>query len=88
LKKRLDQALVERGLVRSRSQGREFILAGLVSVDGDPCRKPGRALSGTELITLDSTTSAQRRWRLVTKLTHVLGLASMAVVSDCASARS
>lgn len=40
MSERLDQALLARELVRSRNQGREFILAGLVRVDGAIRRKP------------------------------------------------
>lgn len=38
---RLDQALVERGLVGSRSLARRLVLAGRVRVDGRPADKPG-----------------------------------------------
>ena len=36
---RLDQALVERGLARSRTQAQQLIAAGLVRVDGRDVRK-------------------------------------------------
>ena len=38
---RLDQALVDRGLVASRSLARRLVLAGKVRVDGHPVHKPG-----------------------------------------------
>lgn len=41
MKTRLDQALVERGLVTSRSQGESFVRLGKVTVDGKVVEKPG-----------------------------------------------
>jgi len=41
MKKRLDQLLVERQLAKSRSQGRQLILAGLVEVEGRVIDKAG-----------------------------------------------
>lgn len=38
---RLDLALVERGLARSRSAARALVMAGQVTVDGRPADKPG-----------------------------------------------
>lgn len=38
---RLDLALVERGLARSRSAARALVMAGQVTVDGRPAEKPG-----------------------------------------------
>ncbi|WP_453960559.1 TlyA family RNA methyltransferase [Amorphus suaedae] len=37
---RLDQALAERGLVRSRAAGRDAVLRGTVRVDGTPVSRP------------------------------------------------
>jgi 23S rRNA (cytidine1920-2'-O)/16S rRNA (cytidine1409-2'-O)-methyltransferase len=42
---RLDQLLVSRGLVESRSLARRLILAGKVRVDGHPVDKPGTAIA-------------------------------------------
>lgn len=42
---RLDQLLVDRGLVESRSLARRLILAGKVRVDGHPADKPGTAIA-------------------------------------------
>ena len=40
-KRRLDQLLVEKGLVESREKARRVLLAGGVRVDGQPAGKPG-----------------------------------------------
>jgi 23S rRNA (cytidine1920-2'-O)/16S rRNA (cytidine1409-2'-O)-methyltransferase len=42
---RLDQLLVQRGLVASRSLGQRLILAGKVRVDGHPVDKPGTTVA-------------------------------------------
>ena len=47
---RLDRALPELGLVRSRSRATELIAAGAVTVDGRTAAKPGtRVVAGSEL---------------------------------------
>ena len=47
---RLDTLLVERGLVRSRSEATEAIAAGLVRVNGSIAEKPGRQVGHDEPI--------------------------------------
>jgi 23S rRNA (cytidine1920-2'-O)/16S rRNA (cytidine1409-2'-O)-methyltransferase len=42
---RLDQALVERGLVKSRARARDAIRRGHVTVDGAPAAKPAMAVA-------------------------------------------
>ena len=42
---RLDAALFERGLCDSREQARRLILAGSVTVNGQPAAKPGQSVS-------------------------------------------
>lgn len=42
---RLDLALVERGLARSRSAARALVMAGQVTVDGRPADKPGAGVA-------------------------------------------
>lgn len=44
MKQRLDQALVERGLSRTRSQARDLVKRGCVSVAGVPASKAGLAV--------------------------------------------
>ncbi|MBI5163517.1 MAG: TlyA family RNA methyltransferase [Magnetospirillum sp.] len=43
-RKRVDQLLVERGLVESRARAQALVMAGLVSSDGKRIDKPGTAL--------------------------------------------
>lgn len=52
VKKRLDQEMVRRGLVRSRSQAESFIKLGKVFVDGKLIKRPGFFISGEQKITL------------------------------------
>ncbi|MBI1383710.1 MAG: TlyA family rRNA (cytidine-2'-O)-methyltransferase [Rhizobiales bacterium] len=49
---RLDVALVERGLVRSRAQARDLIRRGLVSVDGTVERRPARAIQEAQSLSV------------------------------------
>lgn len=49
---RLDKALVERGIVGTRSRARDAVLAGHVSVDGKVVKKPGQVVSGDAEIVL------------------------------------
>jgi 23S rRNA (cytidine1920-2'-O)/16S rRNA (cytidine1409-2'-O)-methyltransferase len=49
---RLDQALVERGLVQSRSRAQAMIKAGLVMVDGERAERADAGVSGTSRIEL------------------------------------
>ena len=43
-RERLDQALVARGIVPTRSKAQALVLAGLVTVDGQPARTAGQAV--------------------------------------------
>jgi 23S rRNA (cytidine1920-2'-O)/16S rRNA (cytidine1409-2'-O)-methyltransferase len=45
MKTRLDQLLVERGLVESREKAQALILAGQVLIDGQKADKPGRSVA-------------------------------------------
>ncbi len=45
MKARLDHLVVERGLAPSRERARALILAGHVTVDGEPVTKAGTAIS-------------------------------------------
>lgn len=52
MKQRLDQAMVARGLVRSRSQAESWIGLDKVSVNGKPAKKAGQFVSDTDDIKL------------------------------------
>ena len=54
-KKRLDQEMVKRGLVRSRSQAESFIKLGKVLVNGEIIARPGYFVKDNETIVLDAT---------------------------------
>ena len=49
---RLDQWLVERGLVQSRQRARSLIMAGNVLVNSHPMDKPGSKISPTDVVIL------------------------------------
>ena len=51
-RERLDSVLVERGLVRSRSSGRDLVRRGFVLVDGTVERKGSRSITPAHVITL------------------------------------
>ena len=51
-KKRLDQALVEKGLIRSRERAKAMIMAGKVLVNGMPADKPGTQVTADAQITV------------------------------------
>jgi 23S rRNA (cytidine1920-2'-O)/16S rRNA (cytidine1409-2'-O)-methyltransferase len=55
MKQRLDQALVQRGLVPTRSQGESFVKLGQVLVNKKPATKPGQMVSDTDVIVLTAT---------------------------------
>ena len=47
---RLDQALVERGLVRTRARARDLILRGLVAVGSRTAAKPAQLVSASDVV--------------------------------------
>ncbi len=49
---RLDQLLVEKGLVESREKAKRLIMSGQILVDGQPAPKPGQTLAPDREITL------------------------------------
>ena len=55
-RERLDSVLVERGLVRSRSSGRDLVRRGFVMVDGTVERKGSRSITAAHVITLRDDT--------------------------------
>ena len=69
---RLDQLLVSRGLVESRSKARAAIEAGGVTIDGQPARAPSQLFEDTVVLTAVEA----HRWvgRGAIKLDHALTL--------------
>ncbi len=68
---RLDEALVARGLVQSRSRARDAILRGTVMVNGTPARKPSQGVFTADTLTIED--AAQRYVsRSALKLLHAL----------------
>jgi 23S rRNA (cytidine1920-2'-O)/16S rRNA (cytidine1409-2'-O)-methyltransferase len=52
-RKRLDQALVERGLVATRARARDLVLRGAVTVDGAVAGRPSQAVPETARLGVD-----------------------------------
>lgn len=52
--KRLDVALVERGLCASREKAQRAIMAGLVKINAQPARKASDSIRDTDALTLDA----------------------------------
>ncbi|MGI9402936.1 MAG: TlyA family RNA methyltransferase [Hyphomicrobium sp.] len=57
MRRRLDLVLVERGLAPSRSQARDFVKHGRVSIDQQVCIKPGAEVDASQVLTLAPGTS-------------------------------
>lgn len=68
---RLDQLLVERGMVESRSKARDAILQGGVTVNGSPAAKPGQMVAETAIVHLIADPSPYVS-RAGLKLAHAL----------------
>jgi 23S rRNA (cytidine1920-2'-O)/16S rRNA (cytidine1409-2'-O)-methyltransferase len=51
-RKRLDALMAERGLFESRSRAAAAVMAGAVSIGGEPARKPGQMVSEDDEITV------------------------------------
>ena len=68
---RLDQALVQRGLIKSRARAHAAIADGLVAVDGQVTRKPSHKVAENQALTLVGTPLL---WvsRAAQKLVHAL----------------
>jgi 23S rRNA (cytidine1920-2'-O)/16S rRNA (cytidine1409-2'-O)-methyltransferase len=58
-RERLDVLLAKRGLARSRSEGRDLVLRGVVSVGGRPAIKAGELCEATSDIAVESGASGQ-----------------------------
>ncbi len=68
---RLDQALVERGLLSSRSRAKDAIERGHVTVDGRPASKPGQKVDAASVLGLTQDTNPYVS-RAGLKLAHAL----------------
>lgn len=71
--RRLDLALVERGLARSRGHARDLICSGEVQVDGLRAAKPAQLVTSAAQVTVTAT-GPVRVSRAAGKLEHALGL--------------
>jgi len=82
-RRRLDQAMVERGLADSRSRARALIEAGLVTIDGVAADKPSRTVTADAAIAL---TGLDHPWvsRGGVKLVHALDLFGIPVAGRVA----
>src|SRR3954470_7418190 len=67
---RLDQALVERGLCESREKARRAIMAGQVTINHQPARKPGDRVRPGDQLALTAQEKYVSRGGL--KLEHAL----------------
>jgi 23S rRNA (cytidine1920-2'-O)/16S rRNA (cytidine1409-2'-O)-methyltransferase len=56
-RRRLDQALVERGLVASRERAQALVRAGLVRVGGEPAGRPDQPVGTDQLIELTGSSA-------------------------------
>ncbi len=75
-RKRLDEALVERGLYPTRSRARDAIKRGTVTVDGITVTKPAQPVAGNAVITLADEARAYVS-RAALKLSHALDCFSL-----------
>ncbi len=67
---RLDQALVERGLCESREKARRAVMAGHVTINGQPARKPSDLVQPVDQLALVASEKYVSRGGL--KLEHAL----------------
>ncbi|PZN16494.1 MAG: TlyA family rRNA (cytidine-2'-O)-methyltransferase [Proteobacteria bacterium] len=70
---RLDRALVDRGLISTRSRARDLILRGQVLVDGVPVTKPSTVIPESATVHLTDGADAfvsRAAWKLVAALDH------------------
>lgn len=82
---RLDRALVERGLVETRSRARDLILSGAVLIDTKPITKVAAIVSETAVITLAATANlyvSRGALKLAAALDHFSLSANGRVVLD------
>lgn len=69
--KRLDEELLRRGLLPTRSRARDAVLRGIVQINGNPARKPSQATLETDQLELRDD-SARYVSRAALKLLHGL----------------
>lgn len=55
-RRRLDVALVSRGLAESREKAQALVMAGLVKVDGEPAMKPGAGVKDESALSVEAAT--------------------------------
>src|SRR5437660_9913570 len=79
---RLDQALVERGLCESREKARRAIMAGQVTINHQPARKPSDRVRPGDNLTLDAGEKYVSRGGL--KLEHALSFFQVDVTGQTA----
>jgi 23S rRNA (cytidine1920-2'-O)/16S rRNA (cytidine1409-2'-O)-methyltransferase len=82
---RLDRALVERGLVETRSRARDLILSGVVIIDANPVTKVATLVSETDVITLAATANlyvSRGALKLAAALDHFMLSAKGLIVLD------
>lgn len=68
--KRVDIALVERGLCNSREKAQRAVMAGLVSINDHPARKPGDSVEDSDVLSVRLTEKYVSRGG--SKLEHAL----------------
>jgi 23S rRNA (cytidine1920-2'-O)/16S rRNA (cytidine1409-2'-O)-methyltransferase len=80
VRERLDALLVRRGLVGSRTQARDAVLAGRITVDGRPALKPG------SLVVVDARVELLEQQRFVSrggeKLDHAMEVLGVEVAGE------
>lgn len=79
---RLDQALVERGLLPSREKARRAIMAGEVKINGQPARKPSDSVKAEDELTLAASEKFVSRGGF--KLEHALEHFQINVINSSA----
>jgi len=80
--RRLDQALVERGLCESRERAKRAVMAGQVSINGQPAGKPSDAVKSSDELQLATSEKYVSRGGL--KLEHALRYFQLEVTGQSA----
>lgn len=82
-KERVDVALTQRGLVRSRSHARQLLARGLVSVDGVVVTRAAEQVTGSSVISVHDEVAAHEVSRAGGKLRGALEEWGLAVPERC-----